>query len=84
MSCTTLKPKRRADALDAPVNDDEAVERQELEAIDHGLLAGAGHARDADEGRAHLAVLQGEVEKGLEHARTARGMPCLPFSRAVR
>jgi hypothetical protein len=26
---------------------------------------------DADEGRAHLAVLQGEVEKGLEHASRA-------------
>jgi len=51
------------------VNDDEAVERQELEAVDHGLLAGAGQARDADEGRAHLAVSQGEVEKGFEHAR---------------
>src|SRR5208337_4104159 len=33
------------------------------------LLAGAGQARDAEERRAHLAVLEGEVQQGLEHAR---------------
>jgi hypothetical protein len=63
-----LEPKNRTDALDAAMNDDEAVERQELQAVDHGLLAGAGQARDAEEGRAYLAVPQGE-EEGLEHAR---------------
>jgi hypothetical protein len=44
------------------------LERQELEAVDHGLLAGAARrAIPRREGR--LDVLQGEVEKGLQHAR---------------
>jgi hypothetical protein len=37
------------------VNDDEAVKRQHLEAIDYGLLADAGQPLDAFEKRAPIA-----------------------------
>jgi hypothetical protein len=51
------------------VNHHEAVKRQHLEAIDDGLLADAGQPLDAVERRLHLAVFEGEVQKGPENPR---------------
>ena len=64
-----LEAERRADALDAPMHDDEAIELQKLEAIDDRLLANTGQLAEAVERGTHLAILQGEIEQSLENAR---------------
>src|SRR5450759_122670 len=45
------------------------LEFKKLEAIDDGLLADAGQPRNAVERRAHLAIVEGEVQKAFEDAR---------------
>jgi hypothetical protein len=78
-----LDAERLANAPDAAVHHDEAVERQHLEAIDHGLLANAGQALETLQRRPHLAVSQREIEKRLQDARGRARNSLRPLPAAV-
>ena len=60
------------------------LERQELEAVDHGLLAGAARrAIPRREGRTST-YCRARLRRAFSTRATVRGTPCLPISREVR
>jgi hypothetical protein len=61
-----LGPERRHDAPDPPGLVDEAVELEELDRVDHRLLADAGEPGQPHERGTHLALIsEGKSQQGL-------------------